>query len=45
MLRFGMLEPRSSFEAYSERLAERPALQRADAKNAAVRDEHGLKGG
>jgi glutathione S-transferase len=45
MLRFGMLEPRSSYEAYSERLAERPALQRADAKNAAVRDEHGLKGG
>lgn len=43
MLRFGMLEPRPAFAAYAKRLAERPALERAEAKNAAVRDEHGLE--
>lgn len=42
MLRFGMLEPRPVFVAYSERLAARPGLQRADAKNAAVMAEHGI---
>ena len=43
MLRFKMIEERPTFTAYAERLAQRPALQRADAKNAAVMAEHGLK--
>jgi glutathione S-transferase len=42
MLRFGMLEPRPSFTAYAERLAERPALKKADAVNAQVAKDHGL---
>jgi glutathione S-transferase len=42
MLRFGNLEPRPVFTAYAERLGQRPALQRADAKNAAVMNEHGI---
>lgn len=44
MLRFNMLEPRPLFAAYAERLAQRPALARAEAKNAAVMKEHGLGG-
>ncbi|MEO6776150.1 MAG: glutathione S-transferase family protein [Kofleriaceae bacterium] len=43
MLMFKTIEPRPSFLAYSERLAQRPALQRADAKNNAVMEAHGLK--
>ena len=43
MLNFKMLAPRPSFNAYAERLAARPALQRADARNAAVMKEHGIK--
>jgi hypothetical protein len=43
MLDFKMIEARTAFTAYAERLASRPALQRAEARNAAVRDEHGLK--
>ena len=42
MLRFSMVEARPAFTAYSERLAQRPALQRAEARNAAVIAEHGL---
>ena len=42
MLRFKMIEERPLFAAYSERLAQRPALQRADARNASVIAEHGL---
>lgn len=42
MLNFGMLEKRPSFVAYSERLAQRPALQRSEARNAAAIAEHGL---
>jgi glutathione S-transferase len=42
MLRFRMLEARPAYTAYAERLAERPALHRADAKNAAVIAAHGL---
>jgi glutathione S-transferase len=42
MLRFGMLEPRATFSAYAERLAARPALQRAEARNAAIVQEHAL---
>lgn len=42
MLLFKMLEPRPTFTAYVERLAARPALQRADARNAEVIRERGL---
>jgi len=42
MLMFKTIEPRPAFTAYAERLAARPALQRAEAKNAAVREERGL---
>ena len=42
MLRFKMIEPRPLITAYAERLAQRPALQRAAARNAAVLKEHGL---
>lgn len=42
MLTFKMLEPLPVFVAYAERLAGRPALQRADARNAAVMAQHGL---
>jgi len=43
MLQFKMLEALPVFSAYAERLSARPALQRADARNAAVMEEHGLK--
>ncbi len=42
MLRFKMIEARPVFTAYAERLDARPALQRADAKNAEVIAAHGL---
>ena len=42
MLAFKSIEPRPSFTAYAERLAQRPALQRAEARNAAQRAELGL---
>ncbi len=42
MLTFGMLEPRPVFQAYAERLAARPAFQRAQARNQAVAREHGI---
>jgi glutathione S-transferase len=44
MLSFNMLEARPVFSAYAERLAARPALQRAEARNAAIRKERGLGG-
>ncbi|MDP9037364.1 MAG: glutathione S-transferase [Myxococcota bacterium] len=44
MIAFKMVEPRPAFVAYTERLATRPAWKRADARNAAVRQEHGLPG-
>lgn len=43
MLMFKMLEPRPAFTAYAERLSARPALKRADERNAAIATEHGLK--
>lgn len=43
MLTFKMLEPRPLFTAYAERLGQRPALQRADARNTAIARERGLK--
>jgi glutathione S-transferase len=42
MLTFKTLEPRPAFTAYAERLAARPALKRAEARNAAIVEEHGL---
>ncbi|MBX3130830.1 MAG: glutathione S-transferase family protein [Polyangiaceae bacterium] len=42
MLTFKMLEPRPVFVAYADRLSARPALQRADERNAAIRDARGL---
>jgi glutathione S-transferase len=42
MLAFNMIEARPSFTAYAERLAQRPALQKAEARNAARRAELGL---
>jgi glutathione S-transferase len=44
MLQFKMLEARPAFTAYAERLAARPALVRATARNAAIAKEHGLPG-
>ncbi len=43
MLMFGMLEKRPAFTAYAERLAARPAHQRAEARNGGVMADHGLK--
>jgi glutathione S-transferase len=42
MLRFKLLEPKPVFTAYAERLAARPAAQRADARNASVIQERKL---
>ncbi|MEO7033431.1 MAG: glutathione S-transferase family protein [Polyangiaceae bacterium] len=42
MLMTKMLEPSSAFSAYSERLAARPALKRAEERNNAIREERGL---
>jgi glutathione S-transferase len=42
MSRFKMLEPSAKVAGYLERLNARPALERADARNAAVAKEHGL---
>ncbi len=42
MLMVKSLEPRPTFAAYVERLAERPACRRADAKNADIAKAHGL---
>lgn len=42
LLDFGLLEKDPAFTAYTERLAERPALQRANERNAAIAKEHGL---
>lgn len=44
MLTFKLVEERPAFKAYAERLGQRPALGRADARNAASRKEHGLNG-
>lgn len=44
MLTFKLIEASPLFKAYVERLAQRPALQRSEAVNAAARKEHGLGG-
>lgn len=44
MLQFKMIEPTPTFTAYAERLGARPALQRAEARNAKIIAEHGLGG-
>jgi len=43
LLQFKILDPLPLFLDYVGRLEQRPALQRADAKNAAVANEHGIK--
>ncbi len=43
MVMFKLIEPRPLFTRYIERITARPAWQRAEAKNAAVREAHGLK--
>jgi glutathione S-transferase len=43
LTRFKMIEATPQLSAYIERLDARPAYQRAEERNAAVRDEHGLK--
>jgi glutathione S-transferase len=43
MLMIKMIEPTPVLTAYAERLGERPALKRADAKNNAIREERGIK--
>lgn len=45
MLMSEMIEPRPVFTAYAERLAQRPALQRSTARNAAIAEEHGQSRG
>jgi glutathione S-transferase len=45
MLQFKMVEPRPAFTAYADRLAARPAWERAEARNAAIRQERGLDRG
>ena len=44
LLRFKLIEATPTLTAYAERLAARPAAQRADAKNTAIAKEHGLGG-
>ena len=43
MINFKMIEPTKTMAAYAERLAARPACKRADARNQAILEEHGLK--
>lgn len=45
MLMFKLLEPTPLLTAYTERLAARPAFKRAEERNAAICEEHGLKRG
>ena len=43
MMMFKLIEPRPAFSAYAERLASRPALKKAEATNAEIREKLGLK--
>jgi glutathione S-transferase len=45
MLQFKMLDPLPAFVAYAERLNARPASKKADARNAKVIADHGIKRG
>lgn len=45
LLSVKMLDADPVFTAYTERLAARPALKRADERNAAIAEEHGLNRG
>ncbi len=45
LLTFQMLEPLPAFRQYVDRLEQRPALQRATARNEAIMAEHGLARG
>lgn len=42
LMQFDLLDKDPVFTGYADRLAERPALQRADARNAAIAQAHGL---
>ncbi|CAN5309792.1 glutathione S-transferase family protein [soil metagenome] len=42
MLAFKMVDARESFASYAARLADRPAFQRAEARNNQIVEEHGL---
>jgi glutathione S-transferase len=42
MLKFKIIEPRSAFAAYTERIMARPAAQRANQRNFAIAEEKGL---
>jgi len=42
MLQFGMLEANPTLSAYAQRLGERPACQKAEARNAEIAKAHGL---
>jgi hypothetical protein len=42
MFKVKTLEPKPGLVSYVERLAARPALKRADERNAALAKEHGL---
>ncbi|GAB4528698.1 MAG: glutathione S-transferase family protein [Haliangiales bacterium] len=44
MLMFNMIDPSPATTAYAKRLAERPALVRAEERNAAIASERGLAG-
>jgi glutathione S-transferase len=43
LLMFKTIDPRPAMTAYVERLAKRPAMQRTNARHAAIMQEHGLK--
>ncbi|MFO0756829.1 MAG: glutathione S-transferase family protein [Byssovorax sp.] len=43
MVTFKIIEPSATFAAYIDRLNERPASKAANAKNAEVREAHGIK--
>lgn len=42
LIQFGLLETNDTFDAYVARWSQRPALERADARNAAIAKAHGL---
>jgi glutathione S-transferase len=45
MLMFKMIDPKAAFTEYVARLEARPAFQRANARNTAMMEEHGLTRG
>lgn len=43
LMSIGALDARPAFTAYSERLGERPALKRSEARNEEIRAKHGIE--